>query len=249
MTAADFRLAWRLQRWEIVVLVGGSLLMAAAMAAVAWQLAVNRDAIAACYAETGPSLSADCRSTIGLGNFLGSSVAVLVGAATVAPFAVGVLIGAPLLSREIEHRTAPMAWSLAQSRRRWLVGRVLHVRDRGEAPPLVVLDAGMTELIRPVLYGAHHPITALTSLGRPVDGGGVGRTPTRVDGPICEATDTLGLHPLPPLRRGDLVAIAQAGAYADSMAMTYNGRPRPPVVLIGPQGEVERVRRRSSRGR
>jgi len=131
----------------------------------------------------------------------------------------------------------------------WLVGRVLHVRDRGEAPPLVVLDAGMTELIRPALYGAHHPIAALTTLGRPVDGGGVGRTPTRVDGPICEATDTLGLHPLPPLRRGDLVAIAQAGAYADSMAMTYNGRPRPPVVLIGPHGEVEWVRRRSSRGR
>lgn len=171
MTAADFRLAWRLQRWEIVVLVGGSLLMAAAMAAVAWQLAVNRDAIAACYAETGPSLSADCRSTIGLGNFLGSSVAVLVGAATVAPFAVGVLIGAPLLSREIEHRTAPMAWSLAQSRRRWLVGRVL--------PGLVLIGVALlllgqaSELLLTTVqegelgfmhFGQHGPILAMRGL-------------------------------------------------------------------------------------
>ena len=46
----------------------------------------------------------------------------------------------------------------------WLVARVLHVRDRGGRQ--VVLDAGMTELIRPALYGARHPIVALTSLGR-----------------------------------------------------------------------------------
>ena len=46
----------------------------------------------------------------------------------------------------------------------WLVARVLHVRDRGGRQ--VVIDAGMTELIRPALYGARHPIVALTSLGR-----------------------------------------------------------------------------------
>ena len=49
----------------------------------------------------------------------------------------------------------------------WLVARVLHVRDRGGRQ--VVIDAGMTELIRPALYGARHPIVALTSLGRPLD--------------------------------------------------------------------------------
>ena len=49
----------------------------------------------------------------------------------------------------------------------WLVARVLHVRDRGGRQ--VVLDAGMTELIRPALYGARHPIVALTSLGALVD--------------------------------------------------------------------------------
>lgn len=114
----------------------------------------------------------------------------------------------------------------------WLVARVLHVRDRGG--PLVVIDAGMTELIRPALYGARHPITALTSMGRSVGGaeGYPGTTPTRVEGPICESTDELGIHDLPPLRRGDLVAIADAGAYAASQSSRYNGRPLAPTVLV-----------------
>ena len=109
----------------------------------------------------------------------------------------------------------------------WLLARVLHVRDR--ETPQIVLDAGMTELIRPALYGAEHPIEALTSLGEPLGeptpGGRV-----VVHGPICESTDRLGEAPLPPLRRGDLVAIGQTGAYASAMSMTYNGRPRPPEV-------------------
>jgi diaminopimelate decarboxylase len=133
----------------------------------------------------------------------------------------------------------------------WLVASVLHVRDR--AGRLVVIDAGMTELIRPALYGAHHDIAALTSLGHPLDGaGGVAKgvaegaaedtaedtaiERTRVEGPICESTDSLGEHLLPPLRRGDLVAIRNAGAYAASLSSTYNGRPRPPQVLLEPTG-------------
>jgi len=118
----------------------------------------------------------------------------------------------------------------------WLLARVLHVRDRGG--PLVVIDAGMTELIRPALYGAHHPIVALTSLGRVVEGeSGGGAAPgevsaTRVEGPICESTDSLGTHDLPPLRRGDLVAIADAGAYAASQASRYNGRRLAPTVML-----------------
>lgn len=133
----------------------------------------------------------------------------------------------------------------------WLVARVLHVRDR--AGRQVVLDAGMTELIRPALYGARHPIHPLTTLGRRVDGLKAGTpslgkelTPARVEGPICEATDALGTHDLPPLRRGDLVAIADAGAYAASLASTYNGRPRPPQVLLATDGSMTVGRRRGS---
>ncbi|MEX1170295.1 MAG: hypothetical protein WEE50_09160 [Chloroflexota bacterium] len=126
----------------------------------------------------------------------------------------------------------------------WLVARVLHVRDRGG--PQVVLDAGMTELIRPALYGARHSIRALTSLGRSTDDGGAGASvePTRVEGPICESTDSLGIHDLPPLRRGDLVAVADAGAYAASQSSTYNGRPRPAQVLLEAGGGLTLGRRR-----
>ena len=139
-----------------------------------------------------------------------------------------------------------------------LVGRVLHVRDRGGR--LVVLDAGMTELIRPALYGARHDIVALTSLGRPVRGPAAGGSlalagsgpataalsPARVEGPICESTDHLGEHRLPPLRRGDLVAIRDAGAYGASLASTYNGRPRPPQLLLEPDGRLTVGRRRGT---
>jgi diaminopimelate decarboxylase len=139
----------------------------------------------------------------------------------------------------------------------WLLASVLHVRDRDG--PQVVLDAGMTELIRPALYGARHPVIALTSLGRPVDtrdarpldGGGArqehgrrAQARTQVEGPICESTDSLGEHDLPPLRRGDLVAIADAGAYAASQSSTYNGRPRPPQVLLDADGTLRVGRRR-----
>jgi len=172
----------------------------------------------------------------------------------------------------------------------WLVARVLHVRERTlppeAAPPeragahalavlppgsstedrtrrLVVVDAGMTELIRPALYGAEHAVVALTSLGRavrpgadprPSGRGGArpsgrgGARPARVDGPVCESTDTLGEHLLPPLRRGDLVAIADAGAYAASMRSPYNGRPRPAEVIVEADGSLTLARRRGTLG-
>jgi diaminopimelate decarboxylase len=112
----------------------------------------------------------------------------------------------------------------------WLLARVLHVRDRGG--PQVVLDAGMTELIRPALYGAWHPVVPLTVDGRALDGEPADVVATRVEGPVCESTDSLGTHDLPRLQRGDLVAIADAGAYAASQASRYNGRPLAPTVLI-----------------
>jgi diaminopimelate decarboxylase len=129
----------------------------------------------------------------------------------------------------------------------WLVARVLHVRER--AGRQIVLDAGMTELIRPALYGARHDVVALTSLGRAVDDGGVATAdpaPVDVHGPICESTDALAEHRLPPLRRGDIVAIRDAGAYGASLSSTYNGRPRPPQVLLAVDGALALGRRRGS---
>ena len=136
----------------------------------------------------------------------------------------------------------------------WLVARVLHARERDGRQ--VVLDTGMTELIRPALYGARHGIVALTSGGRPVGPGRAAAAEPEerpdadgaaaVHGPICESTDELGEHRLPPLRRGDLVAIRDAGAYAASLSSTYNGRPRPAEVILTSAGDLVGARRRGS---
>lgn len=120
----------------------------------------------------------------------------------------------------------------------WLVASVLHTRaDRGGLPQ-VVIDAGMTELIRPALYGARHQIRALR-----VSEADPRLVPTAVEGPICELTDTLGTHTLPRLARGDLVVIATAGAYAASFTSRFNGRPQPAEVLLGADGTLREALR------
>jgi diaminopimelate decarboxylase len=122
----------------------------------------------------------------------------------------------------------------------WLVSRVLHVRKPPESSAekaRVILDAGMTELMRPALYGSMHRVHALRSAGGAL--GGELLRATVVDGPVCEMTDSFGTHQLPPLARGDLVAIEQAGAYAASFTSRYNGRPQPAETLLWHDGELE----------
>jgi len=118
----------------------------------------------------------------------------------------------------------------------WILARVLHVRYRGGRQQAVI-DAGMTELIRPALYGARHPVHLVS--GRHMQDE---LLDTAVEGPVCESSDTLGVHRLPALRRGDLVAIADSGAYASCFATRYNGRPRPAEVFIHPSGDLELAR-------
>jgi diaminopimelate decarboxylase len=118
----------------------------------------------------------------------------------------------------------------------WLVSSVLHSRPRAPWSQQVVLDAGMTELIRPALYGSRHAVRALAADGMPADDHIVD---TAVEGPVCESTDSFGVHSLPPLQRGDLVAIEGAGAYAASFTSRYNGRPQPPEVMAWPDGSLQ----------
>jgi diaminopimelate decarboxylase len=88
----------------------------------------------------------------------------------------------------------------------------------------VILDAGMTELMRPALYHAYHRIENLTSQGK--------EKKYTVVGPVCETTDTFGRFiPLPETRRGDLIAIRSAGAYGEVMASRYNMRALPETVF------------------
>jgi diaminopimelate decarboxylase len=133
----------------------------------------------------------------------------------------------------------------------WLVSRVLHSRPRRHLPQQTVLDAGMTELVRPALYGSRHDILPLDpperSTGRTLAHAEVLATTellsTSVEGPICELTDSFGTYQLPRLRRGDLVAIEGAGAYSSSFTSRYNGRPQPHEVLRWPDGSLQLAQR------
>lgn len=105
-----------------------------------------------------------------------------------------------------------------------LITRVLYVKE-GEKKKFVIVDAGMTDLIRPALYGAHHLIQNLTA---PAD---APEQTYDVVGPVCESSDVFAEEErLPLTRRGDILAIRSAGAYGRSMASTYNSRPLPPNV-------------------
>jgi len=100
-----------------------------------------------------------------------------------------------------------------------LITRCLYVKQ-GSAKRFVIVDAGMTELIRPALYGALHPIQNLSSEGP--------EQSYDIVGPICESSDTFATdYPLAETRRGDLLAIRSAGAYGETMASQYNCRRLP----------------------
>lgn len=100
-----------------------------------------------------------------------------------------------------------------------LIARCLYVKQ-GTAKQFVILDAGMTDLIRPALYDAYHRVENLSSEGD--------QQLYDVVGPICESSDVFVRDHLMPLtRRGDLIAIRSTGAYGETMASQYNCRPLP----------------------
>ena len=98
-----------------------------------------------------------------------------------------------------------------------LIARVLYVKN-GQKKNFLILDAGMTELIRPMLYQAYHDIENLSQESK-------SSIKYDVVGPICESTDCFRKDvDLPESFRGDLIAIRTAGAYAEVMASGYNLR-------------------------
>ena len=106
-----------------------------------------------------------------------------------------------------------------------LISRVLYVKE-GLHRKFAVLDASMTELIRPALYHAFHRIENISSDGK--------EEKYDVVGPVCESSDVFGKGVLlDECRRGDIIAIRSAGAYGESMASCYNCRPLPPSMLYG----------------
>jgi diaminopimelate decarboxylase len=131
-----------------------------------------------------------------------------------------------------------------------LLTRVVHVKQSGERR-FVIIDASMNELIRPALYQAYHfiwpvkpgeRIPATRAATQPFDD----LIPCDVVGPVCESGDFLAKErPLPPVQRGDLLAVFSAGAYAMTMASQYNSRPRAAEVLVN-GGAARLIRRRET---
>lgn len=105
-----------------------------------------------------------------------------------------------------------------------LVASVVRVKQTGDKR-FAVLDAGMSDLVRPAMYDAYHNIEAVK--------GGEASERYDVVGPICESADIFGKdRMLPELNEGDLIAIETAGAYGAAMASNYNGRPLIAEVLV-----------------
>jgi diaminopimelate decarboxylase len=118
-----------------------------------------------------------------------------------------------------------------------LLVRVLEVKQT--ARKFAAIDAGMSELIRPMLYGAVHPVTSLATEARDLE-------TLDLAGPACESGDVLARDvQLPSPRAGDLLAIGTAGAYGASMASNYLTRSRPSEVLFE-NGTWHLLRRRET---
>jgi diaminopimelate decarboxylase len=132
----------------------------------------------------------------------------------------------------------------------YVVASCIDVVDTGRDGYLFAkLDSGMTEVTRPSLYGAQHPITVLAE-GRP-------QADTVFVGPCCESGDILTPAPGDPealaprtvsrANIGDIVLIGGAGAYCASMStINYNSIPQAPEVMLEPNGELRLLRRRQS---
>jgi diaminopimelate decarboxylase len=120
-----------------------------------------------------------------------------------------------------------------------LVGRIVDLKQYEGGRRFVVLDTGMSELMRPALYDAFHRVV-------PVERRAGDEQITDVVGPICETSDTLAKgRPFPPAAVGDFVAVLDAGAYGSVMSSNYNRRMLPAEVLVD-EGRWRVIRRRQS---
>jgi diaminopimelate decarboxylase len=129
-----------------------------------------------------------------------------------------------------------------------LLTRVLYTKQSGDKR-FIIVDAGITELIRPALYGAFHfawpvePHGGLVPPSRRKDLNVPGSQLVDIVGPVCESGDFLAKdRHLPPVKRGDLICLFSAGAYGFVMSSQYNARPRAAEVLV--EGDAARLIRR-----
>lgn len=118
----------------------------------------------------------------------------------------------------------------------YLVSKVLHIKDTYKL--FAGLDACMTNLMRPALYGAYHHITVFGKENRPHD------VLYDVTGSLCENNDKFAIdRMLPRLEPGDIMAIHDAGAHGYAMGFNYNGKLRAAELLLREDGSVVQIRR------
>ncbi len=118
-----------------------------------------------------------------------------------------------------------------------LVSKIEYIKETA-SKTFAILDAGMTDLVRPALYDAYHKIIAVKKLTQ---------KEIMVDlvGPVCESSDFLGKSRLLAINPGDLIAIRSVGAYGFSMGSRYNARPRCAEVLVY-KDKTQLIRRRET---
>ena len=191
---------------------------AAALAAAAGDLAGRRVALEYLDLGGGLGVSYDGSSVPSIGDYVSTLVAAV--RAT----------GLPIVIEPGRAIAAPAGV---------VVARVVDLKSRDADSDFAVIDAGMTELLRPAMYDAFHRIEPVT----------LRRSNTRryeIVGPVCESSDVVGRdRELPRLKVGDFVAILDAGAYGSAMASNYNRRPLPPEVLVD-SGAWRIIRRRQT---
>jgi diaminopimelate decarboxylase len=121
-----------------------------------------------------------------------------------------------------------------------LIARVEYTKTGGRKK-FVILDSGMSQLIRPTLYEAYHFIWPVRvtdghvpkQRGKRAEQELDGLETVDVVGPVCESSDYYGKdRRIPPVARGDLICVFSTGAYGMVMASQYNATPRPPEVLV-----------------
>jgi diaminopimelate decarboxylase len=126
-----------------------------------------------------------------------------------------------------------------------LLTRVIDIKA-AETKSFIVVDASMSELMRPSLYDAYHeivPVQKRAGLPTQRKEGELHSGIFDVVGPVCESADVLGVNrKFEHIAVGDLLAIRTAGAYGMSMASNYNSRPRPCEVLV--DGSTSKLVRR-----
>ena len=118
----------------------------------------------------------------------------------------------------------------------YLICRVRHVKESYKR--YIGVDANMSDLMRPAMYGAYHHITPIGKEGQPAT------ECYDVTGSLCENNDKFAIdRRLPSLKAGDLLAIHDTGAHGHAMGFNYNGKLRHAELLLKPSGKVQQIRR------